>query len=306
MQAIGRWAAPEHVADHAADARVGAAERLDGRRMVVGLGLEGDRRARRERDDPGVADERRAHERRGDAVGGVAQLAEQVDARRPSVGDRGPERLVGAVLAPRLGERLQLDVGRVAAERREVVADRRPAPRGRGPATARRRGGRGRRRRGRAPGSTSTAGASSEPGWRSGVGRARRPVLDDRVGDDPSQEHVGVARRCRQDSIRRPVAAAVTGTPSWRAACTTASAAASVTPGWSVISTPPSGDVPRAGLQERVGEERAEPVAIVGRQVALDEHDVGDLDGAVERDPERRRRWRRWRPPGGRRRGIAR
>ena len=39
----------EHVADHAADAGVGAAERLDGRRVVVGLGLQGDRRAGDER-----------------------------------------------------------------------------------------------------------------------------------------------------------------------------------------------------------------------------------------------------------------
>jgi hypothetical protein len=34
----------EHVADHAADAGVRAAERFDRRRMVVGLGLERDRR----------------------------------------------------------------------------------------------------------------------------------------------------------------------------------------------------------------------------------------------------------------------
>ena len=71
-----------------------------------------------ERDDAGVADERRAHERGGDRVGGVAEQAEQVDGCRPAVVIDGPERLVGAVLAPRLGQRLQLDVGRVAARRR--------------------------------------------------------------------------------------------------------------------------------------------------------------------------------------------
>ena len=38
-------------------------------------------------------------------------------------GDRGAERLVGAVLAPRLGQRLQLDVGRVAAGGLEVGLD---------------------------------------------------------------------------------------------------------------------------------------------------------------------------------------
>ncbi len=37
--------------------------------------------------------------------------------------DRRPERLVGAVLAPRLGEGLQLDVGRVAIELLEVLPD---------------------------------------------------------------------------------------------------------------------------------------------------------------------------------------
>ena len=52
-----------HVADDAADAGVRAAERLDRRRMVVRLGLHRERRAGRERDDAGVADERAAHER---------------------------------------------------------------------------------------------------------------------------------------------------------------------------------------------------------------------------------------------------
>ena len=116
MTATGRWAAPMHVADDAADAGVGAAERLDRRRVVVRLGLERDGRALAERHDPGVADERRPHERRVDGVGGGAQLVEQRRQRRAVGGrDRGPERLVGAVLAPRLGQRLQLDVGRVAA-----------------------------------------------------------------------------------------------------------------------------------------------------------------------------------------------
>ena len=62
-RAVGR---AEHVADHAADAGVGAAERLDRGRVVVRLGLEGQRRARGELDDAGVADERADDERRGD------------------------------------------------------------------------------------------------------------------------------------------------------------------------------------------------------------------------------------------------
>ena len=52
-----------------------------------------------------------------DGVGGVAQLLRGATGRSTAVdGDGGPERLVGAVLAPRLGQHLQLDVGRVAAD----------------------------------------------------------------------------------------------------------------------------------------------------------------------------------------------
>ena len=61
----------EHIADHAADPGVGAAERLDRRRVVVGLGLERDRRARPVGDDARVADEGRPDERRGDGVGAL-------------------------------------------------------------------------------------------------------------------------------------------------------------------------------------------------------------------------------------------
>ena len=185
----------EHVADHAADAGVGAAERLDRRRVVVGLGLEGDRRAGDERDDPGVADERRPHERGGDGVGRAAQQAEQIDrlARAVGGGDVGAERLVGAVLAPRLGQRLQLDVGRIAPGRSEVVTDDRQL-----------RGVEGQRPRGAeasepgvvevADGTTSTAGASSEPGWRSGV-----------AGPDVQRSMIGLATsRRNRTSVSAP------------------------------------------------------------------------------------------------------
>ena len=70
-------AGADHVADDPADAGVGAAERLDGRRVVVRLGLEGQRLTLDERDDAGVADERRADELGVDPLGGVAELAEQ-------------------------------------------------------------------------------------------------------------------------------------------------------------------------------------------------------------------------------------
>ena len=82
-------------------------------------------RARGERDDAGVADERAAQERRVDGVGGGAQLLQQrSDRRGPSHGgDPRPERLVGAVLAPRLGEGLQLDIGGGPAGEAEVIGD---------------------------------------------------------------------------------------------------------------------------------------------------------------------------------------
>ena len=54
------------------------------------------------------------------------------------------------------------------------------------------------------------------------------------------------------------------------------------------------GDVPRAGLQQRIGEERAERVAGGGVEVALDEDDVGDADRPVERARRATRRRRRW------------
>ena len=107
----------EHVSDHAADTGVGAAERLDCRGVVVGLGLERDRDVASEADDPGVADERRLHERRIDRLGAVAQHLDQGQTVLAVVGrDRGTERLVGTVLAPGLSQRFEFDVGRFAAE----------------------------------------------------------------------------------------------------------------------------------------------------------------------------------------------
>ena len=60
---------------------------------------------------------------RVDGGSGGAQLIEQRRELDPIRAQRRAERLVRAVLAPRLGDRLQLDVGRVASERLEVVAD---------------------------------------------------------------------------------------------------------------------------------------------------------------------------------------
>ena len=113
----------EHVADDTTDPGVGAPERLDGGRMVVRLRLQRQRLALGERHDPGVADERRADVLGADSLGGVAELAQQRRDVGAVDGDRRPERLVGAVLAPGLGQRLQLDIEWIATAGREVVAD---------------------------------------------------------------------------------------------------------------------------------------------------------------------------------------
>ncbi len=188
----------EHVADHAADAGVGAAERLDGRRVVVRLGLEGDRRARGELDDAGIADECRAHERGSERLGAVAQLGEQRPHGGRPVGtlgvDAGAEGLVGAVLAPRLGEHLDLDVGDVAVEALVLVAQhpqlleievqRARLVERRQPlvveAAEGEHLGRGRRRRG-----------VDERR----LDRAGGPALDHRVGDQPAHQLVGLGGR---------------------------------------------------------------------------------------------------------------
>ena len=66
VTAIGRWAIPSTSRITPPTPGVGAAEGLDRRRVVVGLGLQRERHVAGEADDPGVADERRFHERRGD------------------------------------------------------------------------------------------------------------------------------------------------------------------------------------------------------------------------------------------------
>ena len=115
----------ERVADHAAEARVRAAVGVDRRGVVVRLDLEADVVLVVEPDDAGVVAE--------DAHQPVAvqlarrledRLLEQVVDRPPSKLDPALKRLVRAVLAPGLGQRLELAVGRVAAELGEVALDR--------------------------------------------------------------------------------------------------------------------------------------------------------------------------------------
>ena len=92
-------------------------------------------------------------------------------------------------------------------------------------------------------------------------------------------------------SMRRPVAAASTVRPSWAAARTTASAAPSVTPGCSVISTcgpsPGSGgshDPVCSSGSARKAPSRSRPVVV---EVALDEHQVSDPHVAAQGQAER-------------------
>ena len=88
--------------------------------------------------------------------------------------------------------------------------------------------------------------------------------------------------------MRRPVAAAVTSRPSWWAAWTHGVGRAVGHAGVQRDLDPVAvGDVPRAGLQQRVGEEGAELVAVAVVEVTLDEHDVGDV-GHRRGQPERR------------------
>ena len=212
---------------------------------------------------------------------------------RPVVGgDRGPERLVGAVLAPRLGQRLQLDVGRVAAGGLEVGLD--------GGQLLGVEGERPRRRRGAASSSASrprtaivsTPGTSSVPGCSSGVGDAGRPVLDDRVGDEPAQQHVGVV----VGRARRELDAPAGGRRGDRHAELGAGVDDGV--GGAVGDAGMERDLDPVAVRARPtmpvcssGSARnvAEPLALVVVEVALDEDDVGDRDGAVERQPERGR-----------------
>ena len=90
----------------------------------MGLGLDGEVEPVVEGHDAGVVDEGAADPRRPDGVGGGPQVGvqEAVDIAGRG-GDAGPEGLVGAVLAPGLGQGLQLGVGGIATLGGEPLLD---------------------------------------------------------------------------------------------------------------------------------------------------------------------------------------
>ena len=125
-------AGAEDVADHPAEAGGGTAVRLDCRGVVVGLDLDADVVIAVEADDAGVVAEH-AHapvapaERLTDFPRrSKHRLLEKVvvadGAGGTLVVDRAAEGLVAAVLAPRLGDRLELDLERRPAEGGKMIA----------------------------------------------------------------------------------------------------------------------------------------------------------------------------------------
>lgn len=130
---LGAHAGAHRVADHAADARVGPAVRLQGRGVIVRLDLEHHIVLVVEADDAGVVAENthapivRAKVLADLLRGGKDRFAEHVLkislARIVAIADPAGKRLVAAMLAPGLGDGFQLGVGRVAAELLEMGLD---------------------------------------------------------------------------------------------------------------------------------------------------------------------------------------
>src|SRR6185503_18044990 len=117
-------AAAQDVADHAAEAGVRAAVRLDRARVVVGLDLEADVRGLVELDDARVVLEDADAPGPGEVLGRLGdRRLEQVRDDLPLERDVAGEGLVLAVFAPGLGDGLELDVARLPPDLLEVVAD---------------------------------------------------------------------------------------------------------------------------------------------------------------------------------------
>ena len=127
---LGAHAGAHRIADHTADARVGPAVRLQGRRMVVRLDLEHDVVLIVEADHAGVV---RKHADAPVPVAGLPanllrgrenrlleHVLESLFAVFVAIVDSPGQRFMAAMLAPRLGDRFQLNVRRIAAQRAKV------------------------------------------------------------------------------------------------------------------------------------------------------------------------------------------
>ena len=131
---LSAQARPERIANDPADTRIRAAVRVQRGRMVMRLHLEDEMKIVVELDDPRIVDEHgyalvaRAFGT-ADILGRLPDGAgeEVVDALSLPARDviyDPVEDLVLAVLGPGLGQRLQFDVRRVAADRAEMAPDR--------------------------------------------------------------------------------------------------------------------------------------------------------------------------------------
>ncbi len=117
----------DHVAHHAADARVRAAERLEGAGVVVGFNLEGQVMGLVEGHDARVVHEGRMHPGLVDGLGrsadvGLEKTVHHAGSVFVGVAHQRLETLVNAVLRPGLRDHLEFRVGRVAVDAGKVIA----------------------------------------------------------------------------------------------------------------------------------------------------------------------------------------
>ena len=129
---LGALARPEDVADDPAESGVGAGVGLDCTRVVVRFGLQADREIFIEGDETGIVVESGEDEARlavKNALRDIADvgLEERIDRLGLAVdrvGDRGAEDTVLAMLAPGLGDDLELHVGGLALPAAVDLLDR--------------------------------------------------------------------------------------------------------------------------------------------------------------------------------------
>ncbi len=203
--------------------------------------------------------------------------------------ERRPERLVRAVLAPRLGDGLELDVGRITALGDEVtlhgqqllgIEGERPIDTdllecGRREAADRNDGG---------------GAVGTTTGREVGLDRSERPALDDRVGDDAAHDVVGRARvdgrpeldpaSGRGDLHRHPELGGGVHQGGRRAVGDPGEIAD--------LDSRRLGGGPRAALQQRIDEELVKGGEVVRAERPVDEDQVGDdhVSGVGRRQPE--------------------